>query len=107
MLAEIGKKSFAEVRKEATSKWEKILSSIQVKGGTEKQKVMLYSCLYRSFLWPALRSDVNGEFTDANRKVVKADFNYYTEPSLWDTYRNKDVLLGLISPDVTLDVINR
>ena len=105
LLAEIGKKSFAEVRKEATSKWEKILSSIQVKGGTEKQKVMLYSCLYRSFLWPALRSDVNGEFTDANRKVVKANFNYYTEPSLWDTYRNKDVLLGLISPDVTLDVI--
>lgn len=105
LLAEIGKKSFAEIRKEATSKWEKILSSIQVKGGTEKQKVMLYSCLYRSFLWPALRSDVNGQYTDANRKVVKADFNYYTEPSLWDTYRNKDVLLGLISPDVTLDVI--
>ncbi|WP_316737412.1 GH92 family glycosyl hydrolase [Pedobacter aquatilis] len=105
VLAEIGKKSFNEIRKEATSKWEKILSSIQVKGGTEKQKVMLYSCLYRSFLWPALRSDVNGEFTDANKKVVKADFNYYTEPSLWDTYRNKDVLLGLISPDVTLDVI--
>ncbi|WP_231459730.1 GH92 family glycosyl hydrolase [Pedobacter sp. Leaf132] len=105
VLAEIGKKSFDEIRKEATLKWEKILSSIQVKGGTEKQKVMLYSCLYRSFLWPALRSDVNGQFTDANKKVVKADFNYYTEPSLWDTYRNKDVLLGLISPEVTLDVI--
>ncbi|WP_231491716.1 GH92 family glycosyl hydrolase [Pedobacter sp. Leaf170] len=105
VLSEIGKKSFDEIRKEATLKWEKILSSIQVKGGTEKQKVMLYSCLYRSFLWPALRSDVNGQFTDANKKVVKADFNYYTEPSLWDTYRNKDVLLGLISPEVTLDVI--
>lgn len=102
---EIGSKSFSQIRNEATQKWETLLSSIQVKGGTDKQKQMFYSCLYRSFLWPALRSDVNGEFTDAKRQVAKADFNYYTEPSLWDTYRNKDVLLGLISPEVTLDVI--
>jgi predicted alpha-1,2-mannosidase len=102
---EIGNKSFTDIRNEATSIWENILSSIQVKGGTAKQKQMLYSCLYRSLLWPALRSDVNGEFTDAKRNVVKADFNYYTEPSLWDTYRNKDVLLGLITPNITLDVI--
>lgn len=102
---EIGNKSFTAIRNEATQKWETILSKIQLKGGTEKQKGMLYSCLYRSLLWPALRSDVNGEYKDAKRNVVKADFNYYTEPSLWDTYRNKDVLLGLISPDVALDVI--
>lgn len=102
---EIGSKSFSDIRKAATQQWETLLSSIQVKGGTSKQKQMFYSCLYRSFLWPALRSDVNGEYTDAKRNVVKADFNYYTEPSLWDTYRNKDVLLGLISPQVTLDVI--
>ncbi|WP_412468843.1 GH92 family glycosyl hydrolase [Pedobacter sp. KLB.chiD] len=102
---EIGNKTFTQIRKEATEKWETLLSNIQVKGGTEKQKQLLYSCLYRSFLWPALRSDVNGEFRDAKRNVVKSDFNYYTEPSLWDTYRNKDVLLGLITPKVTLDVI--
>lgn len=105
LLHEIGGKSFTQVRKEATNAWEKLLSSIQVKGGTEKQRTMFYSSLYRSFLWPALRSDVNGEFTDAQRKKAKADFNYYTEPSLWDTYRNKDVLLGLVSPRVALDVI--
>ncbi|SDS84985.1 alpha-1,2-mannosidase, putative [Mucilaginibacter mallensis] len=103
--AEIGNKSFDEIRNEATNTWENLLSKIQVKGGTDKQKRMFYSCLYRSFLWPALRSDVNGEYTDAKSQVVKADFNYYTVPSLWDTYRNKDVLLEIISPKVTLDVI--
>lgn len=102
---EIGNKTFSEIRNEATAKWETLLSAIQVKGGTEKQKQMLYSCLYRSFLWPALRSDVNGEFKDAKHAITKGNFNYYTEPSLWDTYRNKDVLLGLITPKVTLDVI--
>ena len=74
-------------------------------GGTERQKMLFYSSLYRSFLWPALRSDVNGEFTDASRKVVNKGFRYYTNPSLWDTYRNKLVLLGMLSPDVTADVI--
>ena len=102
---EIGSKTFDAIRNEATQKWETLLSSIQVKGGTDKQKQMLYSCLYRSFLWPALRSDINGQFTDAKKQVAKTGFDYYTEPSLWDTYRNKDVLLGLISPQVTLDVI--
>ena len=102
---EIADRSFTQIRNEANQQWEKLLSSIQVKGGTDKQQQMLYSCFYRSFLWPALRSDLNGEYRDAKRNIVKADFNYYTEPSLWDTYRNKDVLLGLVSPQVTLDVI--
>jgi predicted alpha-1,2-mannosidase len=103
--AEIGNKTFEQIRNEATNTWENLLSKIQVKGGTDKQKRMFYSCLYRSFLWPALRSDVNGEYTDVKNQVVKADFNYYTVPSLWDTYRNKDVLLEIVSPKVTLDVI--
>ncbi len=102
---EIGNKTFQTVRNEAGQTWESLLSAIQVKGGTDKQKRMFYSCLYRSFLWPALRSDVNGEYTDAKKAVIKADFSYYTEPSLWDTYRNKDVLLGLVIPNVTLNVI--
>ncbi|WP_236059827.1 GH92 family glycosyl hydrolase [Chitinophaga rhizophila] len=102
---EIGARSFEDIRQAANNTWEQLLSKVEVKGGTDKQRTMFYSCLYRSFLWPALRSDVNGQFRDAKGNTAKADFNYYTEPSLWDTYRNKDVLLGLISPQVTLDVI--
>jgi predicted alpha-1,2-mannosidase len=98
-------KSFSQVRKEASETWETLLSKIKVSGGTERQRGIFYSCLYRSFLWPALRSDVNGEFTDKAGKVVNKGFNYYTEPSLWDDYRNKLVLLGMLSPAVTADVI--
>lgn len=102
---ELLNKTFDEVRLEASEVWESLLSTIQVKGGTEKEKEMFYSSMYRSFLWPALRSDVNGEFLDVKEQVVKADFNYYTNPSLWDTYRNKLVLLGIVSPKVTSDII--
>ncbi len=99
-------KSFVKVRNEAAEAWNELLSKIKVTGGTERQKGLFYSCLYRSFLWPALRSDINGEFTDQSGKVVNKGFNYYTDPSLWDDYRNKLILLGLLSPKVTNDVIS-
>ena len=102
---EQGTKSFETIRQEASDQWESLLSKIRVSGGTERERMLFYSCLYRSFLWPALRSDVNGEYTDVRGNVVKSDFAYYTLPSLWDTYRNKLVLLGMLSPQVSVDVI--
>jgi len=98
-------KSFQQVLDEATKTWGTLLSKITVSGGTERQKGLFYSTLYRSFLWPALRSDINGDFTDQKGNVVNKGFSYYTEPSLWDDYRNKLVLLGMLSPKVTEDVI--
>lgn len=105
LQAELAGKSFAQVKSDAAATWEQLLSKIQVAGGTGRQKGLFYSCLYRSFLWPVLRSDVNGEFTDEKGRVVKKNFRYYSLPSLWDDYRNKLVLLGLLSPDVSVDVI--
>ncbi len=98
-------KNFTEVRGEAAKTWENLLAKINVTGGTEREKGIFYSCLYRSFLWPALRSDVNGEYTDAKGEIANGGFRYYTDPSFWDDYRNKLVLLGMLSPDVTVDVI--
>lgn len=104
--AEMMNLTFAQVLKEADKTWEALLSKILVTGGTEKQRRTFYSCLYRAFLWPALRSDTDGEFTDQSRKVVRKGFNYYTNPALWDDYRNKLILLGMLSPGVTNDIIS-
>jgi predicted alpha-1,2-mannosidase len=102
---EIGSQSFEQVHQQGVRTWEAMLSRVQVSGGTEKQKQLFYSSLYRALLWPALRSDANGQYTDVKGQVIKADFNYYMVPSLWDTYRNKLVLLDILSPKVTQDVI--
>jgi len=103
--AEIAAKDFETVRAEADATWEKTLSKIQVTGGTEAQRRMFYSCLYRAFLWPALRSDTNGQFTDENGRVQKKNFTYYALPSLWDDYRNQLVLLTMLFPERTNDII--
>jgi len=106
LAQELAGRSFDQVETAADQTWEKLLSKIKVTGGTAREQGLFYSCLYRSFLWPALRSDVNGEFLDESGHVVNKYFQYYTLPSLWDDYRNKLVLLGLLSPDVTVDVIS-
>jgi predicted alpha-1,2-mannosidase len=104
--AEVADKDFAGVADEADRTWETLLSKIEVSGGTEKHTDMLYTCIYRSLLWPAVRSDVDGEFTDPGGNVVKKGFHYYTTPALWDDYRNKLILMGMLSPEVTADVIS-
>ena len=102
---EIGDRSFEDIRQAGVAVWTELLNKLQISGGSERERQLFYSSLYRSFLWPALRSDANGEFTDEAGKVRNEGFRFYTNPSLWDTYRNKLVLLGMLQPEVTGDVI--
>ena len=103
--AEMLTATFENVRDKANQTWEDLLSRIRIEGGTERQRGLFYSCLYRSFLWPALRSDVNGDYLDERWQVENGGFRYYTNPSFWDTYRNKLILLTLLTPDVACDII--
>lgn len=105
LIAELAGKSFDDVRNEADKIWNDVLGHIQVEGGTESERSMLYSTLFRVFQFPHLRSDVTGEYRNDRGQIVKADYRYYTNPSFWDTYRNKLILLGMITPDVASDII--
>lgn len=106
LAKEIGNKDLQSIKKSGEERWEELLSKIEVSGGSEKERELFYTSFYRSFLWPALRSDINGEFTDDAGETQRKDFRYYTIPSLWDTYRNKVVLLDLFVPDVSNDIIS-
>ena len=102
---EMSGKTFDDVVSEADQIWENFLSRIQVKGGTEEQRSMFYTAFYKGFLWPCLRSDCNGDYTDVRGNVVNNGFDYYTSPCFWDDHHSKLALMGLLSPDVTCDVI--
>ena len=96
---------FEAVRRNSRAVWDRLLSTIEVEGGTHHQREMFYSSLYRLCMWPALRSDVDGAFTGADSEVEHADFEYFTNPSFWDTFRNKLALLNVIEPEVSRDII--
>lgn len=57
---EVGDKSFEDIHQLAVKTWDKLLGHIKVKGGSDKEKTLFYTSLYRSFQWPALRSDEIG-----------------------------------------------
>ncbi len=91
---EIGDKSFKQVHKGASNTWEAILDKIQVTGGTDREKELFYSCLFRQFWFPNVTSDAGVEPVNLE------------SPALWDVFRTQLVLLDMLLPDVSNDIIN-
>ena len=117
---EIANKSFDQVYKDADESWEKLLSKIKVTGGTEKQKVMFYSCLYRQFWYPGVTSDADGKVAlyERRRRVpgeapasipapkdTIPGFETYQSPGFWDVFRTQLVVVDMLLPDVSNNII--
>lgn len=99
--------TFDQIKKQAATAWENILSRIDVKGGTEEDNILFYTSLYRVFLSPANVTSPDGKFlgTDGNIYPVE-DFTYYSSWSMWDTYRTKFPLITLLDSKRMRDIAN-
>ena len=91
---EIADKSFNQVHHEARRCWEAMLDKIQVTGGTEREKELFYSCLFRQFWFPGVTSDAGAEAENL------------ASPALWDVSRTQLILLDMLLPDISNDIIN-
>lgn len=104
--AEAGAKDFDEVLAEAQRAWEDKLALVKIQGGTEKQKTIFYTALYRVFQMPTVFNDANGDYLGFDRKVHQTtDFQYFTDLSLWDTFRTAHPLYTLIAPNDQRDMV--
>lgn len=93
------KMDFEDVKSRTTDQWEKQLSAIDVKGGKKDDRVIFYTSLYRTYLSPADVSSPDGAYLGTDGKVyISEDFRYYSNWSLWDTFRTKFPLLVLTEP---------
>jgi len=82
------------------------LSLIEIKDASDKQKTIFYTAMFRAFTMPTIFNDVNGEYMGFDKKVHQADgFTYYTDLSLWDTFRTLHPLFTLIAPHEQLDMV--
>jgi len=101
LKAEAAGRSFEDLAKAARDAWEERLALIRVYGGTETQQRIFYTALYRAFQMPTVFNDVNGDYTGFDKAVHKAEgFQYYTDFSLWDTFRTVQPLFNVIArPD--------
>lgn len=93
------KMDFEDVKSRTADQWEKQLSAIDVKGGKKDDRVIFYTSLYRTYLGPADVSSPDGAYLGTDGKVyISEDFRYYSNWSLWDTFRTKFPLLVLTEP---------
>jgi len=105
--AEAGELDFEGVRAAAQAAWEGHLAKIKIESGDETVRKIFYTSLYHSMTMPVSFTDVNGEYMGFNRQVgnTRGGFTYYTDMSLWDTFRTTHPLYTLIAPDVQLDCV--
>jgi len=96
--AEVGQKSFDQIRQEAKAKWQEQLSNITIEG-TKEQKEIFYTGLYHAYTQPNNLADVNGDYMATDYTIKNApDKTHYSTFSLWDTYRAAHPLYTLLQP---------
>ncbi|HXI70307.1 MAG TPA: GH92 family glycosyl hydrolase [Verrucomicrobiae bacterium] len=98
---------FEAVAAAARKQWEGALSPLMVETKDNNLRETFYTALYHSLVAPTLLSDVDGQFRGPDGKVHTAkDYDYYTELSLWDTFRAENPLLILTQPQRINDFVN-
>lgn len=97
--------AFDNIRAAAKARWNETLGRIAVEGGTEAQRKVFYTALYRS-------SERMTEITEDGRYYSAFDHQVHTDPRpfyvdnwLWDTFRALEPLQTLLNPDMEADKI--
>lgn len=96
---------FDVARKAAETAWESELSRVQIEARSTRDLKIAYTALYHTLLMPTLGSDVDGSYRGLDGAVHTADFRYYTDFSLWDTYRTLHPFLTLVYPERQLEFL--
>ena len=105
--AEIPGWSFAEVAGKAEREWNAALGKIEISQTGAKRRIF-YTALYHSMLLPRVFSDADGSypgFAGEGRTEVAKGFIYYTDYSLWDTFRALHPMFTLLEPNRELDMV--
>ena len=94
----------AEAGREA---WNEMLGRIAVKGGTENDKVVFYTSLYRNCVRPVDISEDGRYFSTYDGKIHDAEGRgFYVDDAFWDNYIAAHPLRVLIDKQAESDMLN-
>jgi predicted alpha-1,2-mannosidase len=103
---EAGETGFDQVLTEAVAHVGGEARRIRIFGGSHRQRVIFRTALYHSLQMPTAFQDVTGEYLGFDRRIHQASgFNYYTDMSLWDTFRTVHPLFNLIARPEQRDMV--
>lgn len=98
---------FDAVRLAARAKWDEVLSRVEVDGTDADANAVFATALYHMFLVPTNIADVDGRYRGADGKIAVAPRGrYYSELSLWDTFRGAHPFYTIAAPEYVPDFVN-
>jgi predicted alpha-1,2-mannosidase len=96
---------FEKVKASAKARWNQVLGEIEVEGGTESQRRVFYSALYRCFERMVNITEDGRYYSAFDHQVHEDKRPFYVDNWLWDTYRALEPLQTLLNPDMEADKI--
>jgi predicted alpha-1,2-mannosidase len=107
LTREIPSQDFERAKARAREVWSKALGQIAVKGGTEEQRAIFYTALYRSMEKPVNRAEEDRYYSPVDHQVHPAGGRgfYPSGGSLWGDYRSQHPLQLLLDPQRQVDFV--
>jgi len=96
--------TFDDAHAATAAAWETRLERARIQARTDHDRHVFYTALYHTALMPTVASDVDGSYRGIDGNVHHATFRYFTDFSLWDTYRTLHPLLDLLYPEDAADL---
>ncbi len=92
-------------RAEVEAQWRDRLDRVQVVGGSDDDRVVFATALYHTLLMPSRLDDVDGRYRGIDGEIHTTETPYYSDFSLWDTFRTLHPWYLLAWPDLQLDCL--
>ncbi|WP_285008741.1 GH92 family glycosyl hydrolase [Pedobacter faecalis] len=98
--------SFEEVKRSALEKWNEVLSQINIKGGTNAQKRVFYTSLYRCYERMVDINEYGRYYSGFDHKVHNSDEPFFVDNWIWDNYIALEPLHTILNPEKEVQKIN-
>jgi len=103
LLHEIPSPDFEAVKSAAKDRWNNTLGRITVEGGTEAQRRVFYTALYRSSERMINITEDGHYYSGFDHRVHTDPRPFYVDNWLWDTFRALEPLQTLLNPEMEAD----
>jgi putative alpha-1,2-mannosidase len=96
---------FEHVKDAAKARWNHVLGRIAVEGGTESERKVFYTALYRCIERMVNITEDGRYFSAFDHQVHEDKRPFYVDNWLWDTFRALEPLQTLLNPEMEADKI--
>ncbi|MBW8748747.1 MAG: GH92 family glycosyl hydrolase [Acidobacteria bacterium] len=100
---EIPSANFESIKAAGKARWNQTLGRIAVEGGTEAQKRVFYTALYRSSERMINITEDGQYYSGFDHKVHTDRRPFYVDNWLWDTFRALEPLQTILNPEMEAD----